>query len=195
MAIVSNVPRFGEALRKLFGAKGRFGFTVLEDVMAVYDLQTMVPEELLVRGEAQFGIFQAAAASVGNVNSFNFTNPAGSGKLIVLERYQLLGADANGGPSNNPGINILSNDACLDLRRKTSGQTLFGVTQQAGTALSRIQFQASGAVGDLQGWQVLGATISPGATYTIESVVANVSQRLSVIVRERDATTEELQVI
>lgn len=50
----SQVIRFGEALRRLFGGKGHFGLSVLDDVMPVHSILDPSPESFFLRATFAF---------------------------------------------------------------------------------------------------------------------------------------------
>ena len=201
MGLVSNVPRFGEQVRKLFGAKGAFGLTAPNDALIVLDMLSSLPEMLVIRGERRFAIVNGVAASVGNVNVFRYTNAAGSGKLIIFESIVNLGPDIiTAGPDATDTVGGgLPGNLNLDSRHYPAPPAL---TQQALTLaaspLAQNHFRLVATNNVYTPLNVVLAPVGSGSTnashsYSVVQSTVNTAMSFGIVWRERDATAEELE--
>lgn len=100
MTIEVYTPRWANLLRKLFVGKGTGGqlLQVLDDVLPVVPLvDASEAEQHFIRDESTWSTVGQLAASVGNFTVLAVNNPAGSGRLVVIERVTTSGATVAGG--------------------------------------------------------------------------------------------------
>lgn len=190
-----QTPRFGEWLRKLFGGRGGFGLTLLDDVMPYVDVLSERPDIQWMRREH---LWQAGtnlpAPGVGLNATLEVRNPTGSGKLVTVQRIiatvdaadtvtfgittgAILGAALNPVPARD------GRDFPVTL---ATSAAMNGIAGPFGTQTLRLGANAP-IVFDVN------AVLSPGVGFGISRGTANLLFTVAAFGSERDMTPEELQ--
>lgn len=85
--------RFGRALARALGMQGQLPLTVVEDALPVFQISSeQDPETAYLLGQRRWSRGGTRTAVAGEFSTVALLNPAGSGLLVVVERYRNLAA-------------------------------------------------------------------------------------------------------
>lgn len=188
MTIEVYTPRWANLLRKLFVGKGNGGqlLQVLDDVLPTVGLvDPAEAEQHWIRDEVTW----AAAAGIGAVAAqyanMVIANPAGSGKLIVIERVTISAASAAQGVVGVPAFGgVASNTVVYAADTRAYAGALGFVppigcfTGNTAVALSSYSHLAlAPTLGPIEELVVKDSAVvlSPGYAFTIQGTIVNTS--------------------
>jgi len=189
---------FDNLIRRLYSIKGGGSelSETLGDVFPILDLENLPSELLILRGWV-LGMGRISNQSaVGEVNSHQLFNPAGSGKLMVLTSLRVTVGTA-GIVRFGPAFTALVDTSVAGAQRDTregSIKPTNGLLQEedngTGSTFGEIQLLAnlSVEITDPDGLAVL----IPGTAFRINDVATNALLRTSWMWRERTAEPSEL---
>ena len=183
--------RFADVIRKRMGVQAHVGLNLVDDLFTVYPTHPVDPEDALLRDELRVALFVNVGAVAGQLGYIRLSNPAGSGRIVVLEEVVVVtgttmlgGWDPNVGPAGNLTAYMLDGRAVGT--RHNSGSVQSGTA--AASTLGVTQFIFSTATVYRP-----GVVLLPGNCFGMFGQAVNVAVSASLMWREFVPTDEEMR--
>jgi hypothetical protein len=183
-------PRFDNLVRRLFGVRRPVLDSVLGDVFPTFDVQSPRVDQGFLRHEWPLGFGISLAAVVGQQGFLRITNPAGSGKILTIDRVRLAGTAVSWswGLDNTPAV---GGTASMERDTRLRGRT-FASLLTSGTTAANTLLTTPGAWGSVTGDTKIAQVLTPGFTWGIYSGALNTLVIIDVDWTEREVQPEEL---
>lgn len=170
-----NTYKIGQSLVRMFGLKGRYQPVLDETIVPV----VLVGEQPTPDAIAGFGSQICAAAGVGNQNVVIFSNPTGSGRLVIVDQVTI----------STPAADWVQIDTATaaggGAKRRRDLRTVEIISLTVRVAAGVIVLGQYLVHTDLMSPPVeIGVTLTPGTALQIRQNAANSTMEVSYLFRE-----------